>query len=143
MRDLYGHLPIQNFVNTQINPTESTISQHAALTALRGPQDVVATMVDAYRERRDAAIGQLSAAGIPSVRPGGSFFLMADIGHSGLDSWSFSRELLKQTGVAVVPGAAFGPAGDRFVRISLAAAMDVVVEGTRRIGAFAATPRAA
>jgi aspartate/methionine/tyrosine aminotransferase len=112
----------------------STISQHAALTALRGPQDIVGTMVAAYRGRRDAAIAELEAAGVPTVRPGGSFFLMADIRSTGLGSWAFAQTLLERTGVAVVPGAAFGPAGDGYVRISLAVAQDVVTEGTRRLG---------
>jgi aspartate/methionine/tyrosine aminotransferase len=114
----------------------STISQHAALAALRGPQDGVAVMVDAYRARRDAAIAELDAAGVPSVRPGGSFFLMADVGAAGLGSWELAGRLLHETGVAVVPGAAFGPAGDRHVRISLAVAEPVVREGSRRLGGF-------
>jgi len=112
----------------------STVSQHAALTALRGPQDIVGVMVDAYRSRRDAAIAELDAAGVPTVRPGGSFFLMADIRGAGLGSWAFAQQLLERTGVAIVPGAAFGPAGDGYVRISLAVAQDVVVEGARRLG---------
>ena len=101
----------------------STVSQHAALTALRGPQDIVGVMVDAYRERRDAAIAELDAAGVPSVRPGGSFFLMADIRASGMGSWAFAQRAAGGAPVSrSCPGAAFGPAGDGYVRISLAVA---------------------
>jgi aspartate aminotransferase len=114
----------------------STISQHAALAALRGPQDCVGEMVRAYKARRDAAVVQLDALNCDYVLPHGSFFLMVDIRPSGLDSWTFSRRLLEQEHVAVVPGAAFGPGGEGFVRISLAAADEVLDEGIARFGAM-------
>jgi aspartate aminotransferase len=114
----------------------STISQHAALAALRGPQDCVGEMVRAYKARRDAAVVQLDAFHCDYVPPQGSFFLMADIRPSGLDSWTFSRRFLEQERVVVVPGAAFGPGGEGFIRISLAAADDVLAEGITRFGAM-------
>jgi aspartate/methionine/tyrosine aminotransferase len=114
----------------------STISQHGALAALDGPQDCVGEMTRAYRDRRDAAIAELDAFGIRYVRPRGAFFLMVDVSSAGLDSWEFCRRLLEEERVAVVPGAAFGPGGEGFVRISLAAAPDVVSEGSRRLADF-------
>ena len=86
----------------------SAISQHAALAALRGPQDGVAMMVDAYRARRDAAIAELDAAGVPSVRPGGSFFLMADVGAAGIGSWDLAGRLLQDAGLAKVSPESLG-----------------------------------
>ena len=114
----------------------STISQHAALAALEGPQDCVTTMTSAYRARRDSAMAELDRLGVDYVRPRGAFFLMADVSAVGSDSWDICRRLLEEEHVAVVPGAAFGPGGEGFVRISLAAAPDVVAEGARRIAAF-------
>jgi aspartate aminotransferase len=111
------------------------ISQHAALAALQGPQHFVATMADAYRERRDAAIAELDACAVRYVRPNGAFFVMVDVAGVG-DSWEVARRLLAEEGVAVVPGAAFGPGGEGFIRLSLAVAPEVVVEGARRIGRF-------
>ena len=98
-------------------------------------------MVGAYRQRRDLAMAELDTAGVGYVKPGGSFFLMADIRPSGLDSWTFARELLAATGVAVVPGAALDPQGDGHVRISLAASSATVAEGARRLGRFMAPYR--
>jgi aspartate aminotransferase len=111
----------------------STVSQHAALAALRGPQDCVQAMATAYRERRDAAMAELDEYELGYVRPAGSFFLMADVSPAGLPSWELARRLLETARVAIVPGAAFGPGGEGFVRISLAAAPELVAEGSRRI----------
>lgn len=111
----------------------STVSQHGALAALRGPQDCVQAMATAYRERRDAAMAELDEYELGYVRPAGSFFLMADVSPAGLPSWELARRLLETARVAIVPGAAFGPGGEGFVRISLAAAPELVAEGSRRI----------
>jgi aspartate/methionine/tyrosine aminotransferase len=111
----------------------STVSQHAALAALAGPQDCVGLMRDAYRDRRDLAIAELEDRGVGCVRPRGGFFLMVDISPTGLDSWTFCRRLLDEEGVAVVPGVAFGACGEGFVRVSLAAAPERVSEGVRRL----------
>jgi aspartate aminotransferase len=116
-----------------VHSCASTISQHAALAALRGPQACVGAMRDAYRERRDLAIDVLAAAGVGYVRPRGAFFLMVDIAPTGIDSWTFCRRLLEEEGVALVPGVAFGRCGEGFVRVSLAAAPEKVVEGVRRL----------
>lgn len=120
----------------------STISQHAALAALRGPQDCIGEMRDAYRERRDLAAAELDGQGVPYVLPRGSFFMMADISDTQLDSWTFCHRLLAEEKVAVVPGAAFGENGEGFVRISLAAATDKVTVGTRKLAEFVASVRA-
>lgn len=114
----------------------STISQHAALAALTGPQACVREMRDAYRDRRDMAVAELEAVGVPYVMPRGGFFLMVDISASGVDSWTFCRRLLEEENVAVVPGSAFGPGGEGFVRISLAAAPGNVVQGTKLLASL-------
>lgn len=113
----------------------STVSQHAALAALSGPQDCIGHMVSAYRLRRDAAIDQLSASGCGYVRPRGGFFLMADVRETGLGSWDFAAKLLEQERVAVVPGAAFGQGGEGFVRVSLAVSDDVLIRGVAGLAA--------
>lgn len=120
----------------------STISQHAALAALEGPQNAVGEMVAAYKHRADQAVAVLDAAGVGYLRPGGSFFIMVDIRDSGLDSWAFAIALLEQRGVAVVPGAAFGPGGEGFVRVSLAASPDAIAEGLAQLTAEVSQRRA-
>ena len=114
----------------------SMISQHAALTALRGPQDCVHEMVAAYRDRRAIAAGELDRRGVPYVWPAGGFFMMVDISAAGMDSWAFCRRLLDATEVALVPGSAFGAGGEGYARVSLAAADHTVTEGMRRLAEF-------
>src|SRR5262249_4695641 len=109
---------------------------------LEGPQDRVAEMGTAYRERRDVAMAELDAQGVGYVRPRGGFFLMADVAPAGLPSWDLARRLLEEERVAVVPGAAFGPGGEGYVRLALAAAPDPVREGARRLAALVSRLRA-
>jgi aspartate/methionine/tyrosine aminotransferase len=53
----------------------------------------------------------------------------------GGDSWAFARRLLEEQEVAVVPGSAFGPSGDSYVRVSLCIEPDVLTEGVGRLAA--------
>jgi aspartate aminotransferase len=116
----------------------STISQNAALVALRGPQDCVGEMVAAYDRRRQLAADILSSGGVPFIDPQGAFFLMVDVRESGLDSWTYALRLLQDVGVGTVPGAAFGPRGEGFLRVTLAASEEAIEDGlTRLTGAFA------
>jgi aspartate aminotransferase len=108
-------------------------TQFGALAALTGPQDVVTEMCDAYRDRRDAAVELLAAAGVPVLRPSGAFYLWVDITRSGRDSRDFAFSLIADRGVAVAPGTAFGVAGEGFVRISMASELEVLLEGARRL----------
>ena len=61
-------------------------TQMAALAAVTGPQDVVASMREAYRERRDRALEVLRGGGLPVVTPQGAFYLWVDIGRAGIRS---------------------------------------------------------
>ncbi|KAH8048497.1 transferase [Aureococcus anophagefferens] len=72
-----------------------------------------ASMRDAYRARRDVALGVLGARGRLEYEPAGAFYLLVDVGR---DSVAFARELLADRGVAVAPGAAFGAPTAHHVR---------------------------
>jgi aspartate/methionine/tyrosine aminotransferase len=112
----------------------SSVSQKGAEAALTGPQDCVAEMRAAYRDRRDMVAERLERAGVRYVRPRGAFYLMADVSPAG-DSLSFTRRLLEERHVAVVPGTAFGPGGEGWVRVSLCIDPDVLAEGVERLAA--------
>jgi len=120
------------------NPT--SISQKAAVEALRGPQDSVGIMLAEYRKRRDFVVRRLRE--IPGVRcaePRGAFYaypnLGAAIGKSGIqNTLQLSERLLAEANVAVVPGEAFGT--DRHVRISYATSMQELERGLDRIHQF-------
>ncbi len=111
----------------------NSLSQVAALTALRGPQDDVARMRDAYRERRDQVMELLEDADIPFARPEGAFYMWVDISRSGLPDTDFARRMVTDYRVAVVPGTVFGPNGATHVRISLATDTDLLLEGVSRL----------
>lgn len=99
----------------------ATFVQDAALAALTGPQDAVAEMAAFYRAQRDALIERLHGVpGISLTAPEGAFYAFADVRGTGMQSAAFASWLLEKTGVAVVPGASFGAAGEGHVRISLA-----------------------
>jgi aspartate aminotransferase len=111
-------------------------AQMAALAALTGPQDVVARMRDAYRQRRDALVTLLDRLGVPCRRPSGAFYAWVEVAGRAPSARRFALELLRRERVAVAPGTAFGPAGEGWVRLSLAADTDALLEGARRLAAF-------
>jgi len=115
----------------------SSISQMAALEALRGTDDEVKRMYDAYSERRSYLVSAInSVEGFCCTDPDGAFYVFPEIkaffGRGAVrDSNSFARYLLDEARVAVVPGIAFG--NDDFIRISYATSMDRLKEGMKRL----------
>ena len=115
----------------------SSISQAAALEALRGDESDVKKMYEAYCERRAWLVPALnSIPGFCCADPDGAFYVFPDVsaffGKGGIhDSQSFANFLLDEARVAVVPGSAFGL--DEFVRISYATSMERILEGVARI----------
>jgi aspartate aminotransferase len=120
------------------NPT--SISQKAAVEALRGPQDSVAVMLAEYRRRRDFVVERLRRIpGVTCQEPRGAFYAYPNIGTAlgkpGIETTlQFSERLLADAHVAVVPGEAFGT--DRHVRISYATSMQELERGLDRIHQF-------
>lgn len=114
----------------------STISQVAAEAALGGPQDAVAEMVGAYRRRRDLVAQLLTDAELFISRPTGAFYIMADISPRGMPARDFAFALLRDRGVSVAPGTAFGREAAGAVRISLASSEEALGEGVGRMAQF-------
>jgi aspartate aminotransferase len=110
-----------------------TVCQKAAEAALDGPREPLQEMVRAYRERRDLCAGLLDEAEMLISRPEGAFYIMADIGRSGLDSRDFAFDLVKTKQVAVAPGTAFGSSARKAVRISLASSPEDLSVGIGRM----------
>jgi aspartate/methionine/tyrosine aminotransferase len=114
----------------------STISQVAAEAALDGPQDCVGEMVAAYRHRRDVVVDILREADMLVNEPTGAFYCMADISRSHLNAHDFAFKLLRERGVSVAPGSAFGEVAAGAVRISLASSDTDLREGVGRLAEF-------
>jgi len=95
--------------------------QIAAIHALNGPQDFVATVRETYRRRRDVLVDGLERVGWRIKKPKGTMFVWAEIPESlkKMGSIEFSKFLLKEAKVAVSPGIGFGQYGDSFVRFAL------------------------
>jgi len=117
-----------------------SISQKAAVEALRGPQDSVAEMLADYRRRRDFVVRRLrEIPGVKCAEPRGAFYafpnVSAVLGKNGMrTSLELSERLLAEAHVAVVPGEAFGV--DRHIRISYAASMQNLKRGLDRVHQF-------
>ncbi|MCC6450267.1 MAG: aminotransferase class I/II-fold pyridoxal phosphate-dependent enzyme [Candidatus Aureabacteria bacterium] len=113
-----------------------TMAQVAACEALRRGGKDVREMKREYDRRRRLVHGRLMRMGLDCVRPDGAFYIFPCIRSSGLDSMEFSKRLLKEEKVAVVPGTAFGEVGEGFVRISYAASYENLKEALDRIERF-------
>ena len=111
-----------------------TLSQAAGVEAMdRGDADV-SRMKREYRRRRDRLSAALNSMGLPAVVPKGAFYIFPDIRATGMDDETFALKLLKEHGVACVPGSAFGPCGAGFVRMSYATSMDKIELAVSRMG---------
>ena len=115
----------------------STISQKAAEAALLGPPQPFRAMLRAYRRRRRAALATAAEAGLDFVAPTGTMYMLVGVDTGGRSMLRFALDLLDDHGVSVAPGSVFGPGGEGYVRISLAADEDDIVEGLRRLAVAA------
>ncbi|MFZ5648587.1 MAG: pyridoxal phosphate-dependent aminotransferase, partial [Bacillota bacterium] len=111
----------------------TSVSQMAALEAFTGPQDCLNEIVAIYNERRLATMQRLDKLGIPYVTPRGAFYIFPDIRKFGMTSFDFCRFILEKAEVLLFPGTAFGDGGEGFVRISLLAPTDKIMEAFDRI----------
>jgi len=119
------------------NPT--SISQKAAVEALRGPQDAVAAMLAEYRKRRDYVLERLHAIpGVKTQTPKGAFYAYPNVSvayKNGIkNSLDFASALLAKEQVAVVPGEAFGT--NDHIRISYATSLAQLAKGLDRLERF-------
>jgi len=113
--------------------------QAAGVAALRGPQDCVREMRDEYRKRRDAIVkGLNSIDGFECTKPAGAFYVFPRIKKPGVSSLDLCEFLLREAGVAAVPGSGFGPYGEGYARFSYATSIQNIQRALDRIGdAFA------
>lgn len=106
--------------------------QRAAAAALTGSQECVREMCRTYQRRRDLLVEALRSVGIHVDPPKGTIYLWVRV-PEGYTSASFTQQVLEQADVVVTPGAAYGPSGEGFVRLSLTVADERLEEAVRRI----------
>jgi len=108
----------------------ATFIQDAAAEALAGPQECVAQMRAEYARRREQAIARLvGVPGVSVIAPEGGFFVIADVRELRLPSDEIRKRLLREYGVVVVHGAAYGPGGEGTLRVSFASGGETLVRG--------------
>lgn len=112
------------------------MAQEAALEALERGQRSMERMREEYRLRRNLIVTSLNEAGIPCHLPKGAFYVFPDIRGTGMTSRDFALKLLEEKKVAVVPGTAFGPSGEGYVRCSYATALEQIKIAVERIADF-------
>jgi aminotransferase len=112
------------------------VSQEAAIEALLHGRNDVLEMREQYRRRRNYLVHAFREMGLSCFEPHGAFYLFLSIKPTGRTSQDFAFGLLKQEQVAVVPGTAFGPSGEGYVRCSYATAMEQLHIAAQRIAKF-------
>lgn len=113
-----------------------TTSQYAAVDALRCGDEDVARMRESYDQRRRFLMHEFARMGLKCFEPFGAFYVFPCIKKFGLTSDEFAMRLLEEEHVAVVPGTAFGPCGEGFLRISYAYSIEALKTALERIERF-------
>ena len=110
-----------------------TLSQAAGVEAMNHGDKDVERMRNEYRKRRDFLVPNLNRLGLATLMPKGAFYVFADVRSTGLSDEEYALRLLKECGVACVPGSAFGSCGAGFLRMSYATSLEKIKLAVERI----------
>ena len=113
-----------------------TTSQYAAIEAMRSGDEDIAHMREEYDSRRRYLVENLNRIGLDCFEPKGAFYVFPCIRSSGLSSDEFCERFLREEKVAVIPGTAFGPGGEGYVRACYASSMRDLTESISRLDNF-------
>ncbi len=116
-----------------------TLSQYAAIEALKHCDDAVSGMREEYQKRRDLIVQGFNNLGLKTLVPEGAFYAFADISGTGMSSEDFCMRLLAEHKVAVVPGTAFGACGEGFIRASYASSLERIELALDKMEIYLAT----
>jgi aminotransferase len=119
----------------------SIMSQEAAREALTNGAEAVARMKEQYDRRRQFFVRRMNELGLPCHLPRGTFYTFPDVSSLGMSSVDFATDLLRKAKVALVPGTAFGPGGEGFVRASYSMSYESLLEASERIARYLETAR--
>jgi aspartate/methionine/tyrosine aminotransferase len=111
-----------------------SISQRAAIHALRLRKDIQPGLIEEFRERTYYAYERLNRLkGVHVMKPKGTFYLFPNIKGTGLSSGQLAQKLLQEAHVAVVPGSAFGPGGEGYLRLAVTLGVERMKEAFDRM----------
>jgi aminotransferase len=114
-----------------------TISQYAAIDALRSGKADTEYMKTEYNMRRKLIVTELNKIGYDCFTPLGAFYVFPSIKNFSFTSEEFCEKLLYEEKLAVVPGNAFGDSGEGFIRISYAYSQENIKKALDRLAKFA------
>lgn len=115
-------------------------SQYAAIEALSGKENYSENMVSIFTKRRNTLVAGIKEInGLTCKVPQATFYLMVDISRTGMKSYDFAVNLLKNAHVAVVPGITYGETCDNYIRVAFTLNEDRIVEGVKRIKTYIET----
>ena len=115
-----------------------TVSQYAAVEALKNGDSDIEMMKEAYNQRRRFLLNSFKEMDIPCFEPYGAFYVFPCIKKYGMTSEEFAMKFLEEENVAVVPGTAFGDSGEGFLRISYAYSIDNLKVAMEKLKSFIA-----
>ena len=113
-----------------------TISQYAAIEALKNGDKDVEMMRNSYNQRRRFLMNAFKEMGLECFEPFGAFYVFPCIKEFGMSSEEFATKLLEEEHVAAVPGTAFGESGEGYLRISYAYSIDNLKNAIKRLNRF-------
>lgn len=113
-----------------------TISQYAAVEALKNGDNDVLEMKISYNQRRRFLLNAFKDMGLKCFEPNGAFYVFPCIKEFGMTSEEFATKFLEEEHVAAVPGTAFGESGEGFLRISYAYSLDTLKIAMERLKRF-------
>ena len=127
---------VMNKIHQYVIMSAPVMSQYAGIEAIKNGYDDVLMMKDDYLKRRNFLVNRLNRMGLKTNMPHGTFYVFCNIQSTGLDSETFCERLLQEQKVACVPGNAFGPSGEGYIRISYAYSIDHIKEAVVRLEQF-------
>ena len=138
----YGIMPeelVPHITRLAVNSVScaASFSQRAAIAALDGPQDAVREMAAEFAQRRRLITdGLRSIPGVHCPEPEGAFYAFPSIRETGLSSAEFEERALREAGVALLSGSAFGEYGEGYVRLSYANSQENISKALARLTEF-------
>jgi aspartate/methionine/tyrosine aminotransferase len=141
----YGIMPIElarrvALLATHAYGCTAHFTQFAGMEAITGPQNQVDAMRARYQKRRDVLVDGLNQLkGVKCTIPQGAFYAFPNIRETGLSSANLADRILKEAGVALLPGTAFGPGGEGYLRLSYATSLEQLERALERLAPFFAS----
>jgi LL-diaminopimelate aminotransferase len=117
-------------VKTNVDSGVFNAIQHAAITALSGPQDCIADACRIYQERRNVLVGGLQELGFDVPLPRATFYVWVPVE----DCMAFAGRLLAEAGIVATPGVGFGAGGEGYVRFAITRPVARIQEAIERMG---------